>query len=184
MVYFIEQLEAMEYLLTHWAMVCYSFLALKKLLNYTTVSSIPQNGFLNVIEWCFSLKAGCMAMHACQTDPTDTATPCLGSPQWACIEARGMPWGRQPFCPHFSTAYWREQMVRLHSPFFWILGLGVSGCQMFLKYTSLDCLSSSIAGLQGLALSVWSLLLLCYLHLAVHCQSDKGGHLVPSVCTS
>ncbi len=29
-----------------------------------------------------------MAMHACQIGPTDTAPPCLGSPQWVCVVTR------------------------------------------------------------------------------------------------
>ncbi len=35
--------------------------------------------------------AGRMAMHACQIDPTDTAPPCPGSPQRACVESKGGP---------------------------------------------------------------------------------------------
>ncbi len=49
--------------------------------------------------------AGHMAMHACQIGPTDTAPPCPGSPLRACIGTKGGTlWGRQPFCPHFSSA--------------------------------------------------------------------------------
>ncbi len=49
--------------------------------------------------------AGRMAMHACQIGPTDTAPPCPGSPLRACIGTKeGTLWGRQPFCPHFSSA--------------------------------------------------------------------------------
>ncbi len=33
--------------------------------------------------------AGRMAMHACQIGPTDTAPPCPGLPQWACVVTRG-----------------------------------------------------------------------------------------------
>ncbi len=32
-----------------------------------------------------------MAMHACQIGPTDTAPPCPGSPQRACVETKGVP---------------------------------------------------------------------------------------------
>ncbi len=46
-----------------------------------------------------------MAMHACQIGPTDTALPCPGWPQRACVETKwGTLWGRPPFCPHFSSA--------------------------------------------------------------------------------
>ncbi len=30
-----------------------------------------------------------MAMHACQIGPTDTAPPCPGSPQRACVQTKG-----------------------------------------------------------------------------------------------
>ncbi len=33
-------------------------------------------------SWCL---AGYTVMHAWQIGPTDTSTPCLGSPHWACI---------------------------------------------------------------------------------------------------
>ncbi len=46
-----------------------------------------------------------MAMHACQIGPTDIALRCPGSPQWTSVETKGGTfWGRQPFCPHFSSA--------------------------------------------------------------------------------
>ncbi len=37
--------------------------------------------------------AGRMAMHACQIGPTDTAPPCPGSPQQACVETKGASTG-------------------------------------------------------------------------------------------
>ncbi len=53
--------------------------------------------------WQFLLKFSYFfqtAMHACQIDPTDTAPPCPGLPQRACVETKGGTlWGRQPFCP-------------------------------------------------------------------------------------
>ncbi len=52
-----------------------------------------------------ALKAGRMAMHACQIKPTDTVRldqDCLTGPT---LEQGGTLWGRQPFCPHFSISY-------------------------------------------------------------------------------
>ncbi len=49
--------------------------------------------------------ARCMAMHVCQIGPTDTTLPCPGSPLRACVGTKGGTlWGRQPFCPCFSSA--------------------------------------------------------------------------------
>ncbi len=46
-----------------------------------------------------------MAIHACQIGPTDTAPPCPGSPLRSCVGIKGGTlWGKQPFCPHFSSA--------------------------------------------------------------------------------
>ncbi len=46
-----------------------------------------------------------MTMHACQIGPTDTTPPCPGSPLRACVGTKGGTlWGRQPFCPHSSSA--------------------------------------------------------------------------------
>ncbi len=48
---------------------------------------------------------GRRTMYACQIDPTDTAPPCPGWPLRACVGTKGGTlWGRQPFCPHFSSA--------------------------------------------------------------------------------
>ncbi len=37
--------------------------------------------------------AGRMAMHACQIGPTDTAPPCSGPPQRACVVTKGERFG-------------------------------------------------------------------------------------------
>ncbi len=136
-------------------------------------------------------------MHACQIDPTDTAPPCLGSPLRACVGTKGGTfWGRQPFCPHFSSAtqvcrrcdytlpsFWNRSGSRDLRPRWWI------GC-VSPKWTSLDRL---LPPLLGCWQQVWHwvlggggygppLPLPRYLHLAAHCQSDKSSHLVPSFC--
>ncbi len=53
---------------------------------------------------CDRCLAGRMAMHTCQSDPTDTAPHCPVSPLQVCVGTKGGTlWGRQPFCPHFSS---------------------------------------------------------------------------------
>ncbi len=42
-----------------------------------------------MLIYLYRCLAGHMAMHACQIGPTDTAPPCLGSPQRACVVTRG-----------------------------------------------------------------------------------------------
>ncbi len=107
-----------------------------------------------------------------------------------------MLWGRQLFCPHFFSATQVCGWCDYTLPLFRILGLGV--------VLAARCLQSRPAWIifffrcwvangkevawWGLALGagswrLWpSLPLLHYLHLAAHCQSDKSGHLVPSLC--
>ncbi len=69
--------------------------------------------------------AGRMAMHACKIGSTDTAPPCLESPDRACVGTRRMLWGRESFCPHFSSATEVRGWCDYTVPLFRILGLGV-----------------------------------------------------------
>ncbi len=62
-----------------------------------------------------------MAMHACQIGPTDTAPPCPGSPQWACIVTRGEHFEAGNLSAPFLLCYLSVWMVRLRSPFVWDL---------------------------------------------------------------
>ncbi len=98
--------------------------------------------------------AGRMAMQACQIGPTDTAPPRPGSPLRACVGTKGGTlWGRQPFCPHFSSA--TQVCVRCDytlpsfrdrsgsrdlRPRWWI------GCRMSPKLTGLDRLLLPLLG--------------------------------------
>ncbi len=91
------------------------------------------NNFLAKFIKFVSLKTGHMAMHAYQIGPADTTSFAWDGFTRPVLEQGRMLWGRQPFCPHFSTAY---LLVRLHSSI-WIHGYGVIGCQM-LMLTSLD----------------------------------------------
>ncbi len=112
--------------------------------------------------------AGHMAMHACQIGLTDTAPPCPGSPLRACVGTKGGTLcGRQPFCPHFSSATqvcgrcdYTLPSFRDWSgswdlrPRWWI------GCRMSPKWTGLDrlllpllgCWCQKQEGWRGLAL--------------------------------
>ncbi len=71
---------------------------------------------------------GHMMMHACQIGPTDTASPCLGSPHQAymgtreeCFEAGNLS---GPISPLLLVC--RDDATTLS--LYCILGLGVNGC--------------------------------------------------------
>ncbi len=72
------------------------------------------------------MKVRHRVMHAYQIGPTDSiplAQDCLAGP----VSEQGwMLWGRQSFCPHFSTPY---SLVWLHSPI-WIHSCGIIGCHL------------------------------------------------------
>ncbi len=79
--------------------------------------------------WTIRCLAGRMAMHACQIGLTDTAPPCPGSPQRACVETKGgNALGQATFLPPFLLCYSSVRTVRLHSLF--VLGsIRISGSQ-------------------------------------------------------
>ncbi len=110
----------------------------------------------------FRCLAGHMAMHACQIGPTDTAPTCPGSPLRACVGTKGGTlWGRQPFCPNFSSATQMCGRCNYTLPSFWDrsgsrdLRPRWCGCRMSPKWTSLDRLLLPLLGCWWQKLGGW-----------------------------
>ncbi len=112
----------------------------------------------------------------------------------------GTLWSRQPFCPHFSSATEAWGWCDYTLPLFRIPGLGVILAARCLPsrpawivffFLHAGLLMANV-GWGGGEVLHWvlggggygpPLPLPHYLHLATHCQSNKSGHLVPSVCS-
>ncbi len=132
-------------------------------------------------------------MHACQIGLTDTAPLCPGSPHRACVMTREEHFEADNFYASiFPLLLKCEDGATTPSLYFGSWAWVVNWLPDISEVDQPGSSSSPIAGLLTTnggggngEVQYWvPLSLLHYLHLAAHCQSDKGSHLIPSVGAS